>query len=69
MFGIFVNNELVGVKNKIESARFSFERLVTYFKSIKKSYTNLGINLEEKVIEIVNLEDDSVIEKTTISDL
>lgn len=69
MYGIFVNDKLIGTKNNIDDALISYSRLVNYFKILKKNYSRLNLILEEKRVVLENLIDDYIVQQTTISDL
>jgi hypothetical protein len=69
MFEIYVNESLVGTKEFIDSAKYSFSNLVSYFKKLKENYIKMGLNIDEKVIKIVETTTGNIIEKISISDL
>lgn len=69
MYGIFVNDKLIGTKNNIDDALISYSRLVNYFKILKKNYSRLNLILEEKRVVLENLIDNYIVQQTTISDL
>ena len=69
MYGIFVNDKLIGTKNNIDDALISYSRLVNYFKKLKKNYSRLNLILEEKQVVLENLIDNYIVQQTTISDL
>ena len=69
MYGIYVNNKLISTKDDLDNALKSYERLVNYFKILKKNYNRLNLILEEKRIILENLIDNFIVQQTTISDL
>ena len=69
MYGIYVNNELISTKDNLDNALKSYERLVSYFTTLKKNYNRLNLILEEKRIVLENLIDNFIVQQTTISDL
>lgn len=69
MYGIYVNNKLISIKDNLDNALKSYERLVNYFTILKKNYNRLNLILEEKRIVLENLVDNFIVQQTTISDL
>lgn len=69
MFAIYVNETLVSTKEFIDSAKYSFSNLVSYFKQLKNNYIKMGLNIDEKTIKLVETTTENIIEKISISDL
>ena len=69
MFAIYVDETLVGTEEFIDSAKYSFSNLVSYFKQLKNNYIKMGLNIDEKIIKLVETTTENIIEKISISDL